>query len=117
MIEFVLYDGAAGLMAPRQCVCCGGDDLPMVDTIRQIPEFTRAGHVYRVYVCPRCVRQMARLHGYVDADTHHHAVRRADILAERVANLETELDRERSPESKVISVRELTEHYARGGAA
>jgi hypothetical protein len=94
-MNWVLYSGV--LAFPGACVC-GDQGMPMVDTGMERPQGLR------IYLCPRCVRQAALLHGYIGAEDADHMLGEIERLHATRIELEERLAAAEDPASKIVQV-------------
>lgn len=86
---------------PFKCFC-GSQAGPIVDTYIDLPQ-----GMGRVYVCAHCVERCARALEWRSPSDALEQDEHVARLREQIAFLEVELERERSPESKVVSLTEI----------
>lgn len=92
----------APVASPTQCWSC--------HTHKNTDGFADRGlviqHYGHVYTCAQCARDMGRLFGMVDGEQLARALDVCREQSERINALEAELEAERAPEAKVVSLTE-----------
>lgn len=95
MSDWNLYGGP--LAHPGVCIC-GGQNMPMVDTMMERPRG------FRIYLCTRCVRLAASLHSYVEPEVADEMLAEIARLHGQIVDLEARVEAAEDPGAKVVQV-------------